>query len=184
MPKNSVADWDTTAANNTDIGGIGIAEGCDPGNINDAIRELMEQLKTYLYGGQLKFPATQVPSADANTLDDYEEGTWTPVVSAQAGTITSATATGRYTKIGRMVFSTAEITITAAGTASAGLIYTLPIPLAAGSWAGVGRETTVGALMFTIAGAGPASTIFRFDNTTPITTGANIRISLTYEAAS
>jgi hypothetical protein len=27
----------------------------------------------------ITFPATQVPSADANTLDDYEEGTWTPV---------------------------------------------------------------------------------------------------------
>src|SRR4051794_8182039 len=29
-------------------------------------------------GGQIKFPGTQNPSADANTLDDYEEQAWTP----------------------------------------------------------------------------------------------------------
>ena len=37
------------------------------------------------------FPATQSASADANTLDDYEEGSWTPTVSATAGSITSYT---------------------------------------------------------------------------------------------
>ena len=30
------------------------------------------------FGGNIKFPATQAASADANTFDDYEEGTWTP----------------------------------------------------------------------------------------------------------
>ncbi len=38
-----------------------------------------------LGSGQITFPATQNPSADANTLDDYEEGTWTPVDSSGAG---------------------------------------------------------------------------------------------------
>ena len=33
----------------------------------------------------VQFPATQVASADANCLDDYEEGTWTPSISAFAG---------------------------------------------------------------------------------------------------
>jgi hypothetical protein len=51
------------------------------------------------------FPATQVPSADANTLDDYEEGTWTPVIQ---GTTVAGVATGygggTYSRIGRMVF--------------------------------------------------------------------------------
>jgi hypothetical protein len=42
----------------------------------------------------ITFPATQVASADPNTLDDYEEGTWTPV---------GISATGRYTKIGNIV---------------------------------------------------------------------------------
>ena len=57
-----------------------------------------------LTGGQIAFPATQAPSAGANTLDDYEEGTWTGELK---GTTTSATtpvtATGYYTKIGRKV---------------------------------------------------------------------------------
>ena len=43
--------------------------------------------------------------ADANTLDDYEEGTWTPVVTFSGGNgdLTTAEALGVYTKIGRLV---------------------------------------------------------------------------------
>jgi len=44
MPKNAVTDWDTTAALNTDIGGINIDEGCPARNINNAIRESMKQI--------------------------------------------------------------------------------------------------------------------------------------------
>lgn len=47
MTKSAIADWDTTAANNTDIGGIDIDENCDAANINDAIRELMAQVASY-----------------------------------------------------------------------------------------------------------------------------------------
>ena len=66
----------------------------------------------------ITFPATQVPSADANTLDDYEEGTWTPTATAQTGSITSFTSNGNYTKIGNTVFVRCQITITDVGTAS------------------------------------------------------------------
>ena len=52
-----------------------------------------------LTGGQIVFPTTQIPSADGNTLDDYEEGTWTATVVA--GGIASQSC--RYTKIGRAV---------------------------------------------------------------------------------
>lgn len=45
MPKNKVSEWSATAANNTDIGGINIAEGCAPSGINNAIREMMAQVK-------------------------------------------------------------------------------------------------------------------------------------------
>jgi hypothetical protein len=53
----------------------------------------------------ITFPATQSASSDANTLDDYEEGTWTPTIS---GSITNPTVTyptrfGYYTKVGRVV---------------------------------------------------------------------------------
>ena len=69
-------------------------------------------------GGQIKFPATQNASSDANTLDDYEEGTWTPTVVPQTGSLTAYTATAIYTKIGRQVFLQGKITITTAGTAT------------------------------------------------------------------
>lgn len=45
MAKNKVSEWSSTPANNTDIGGINIAEGCAPSGINNAIRELMAQVK-------------------------------------------------------------------------------------------------------------------------------------------
>jgi hypothetical protein len=48
MAKNAVTDWDTTAANNTDISGISIAEGCPASGINDAIRALMAQIGSWI----------------------------------------------------------------------------------------------------------------------------------------
>ena len=45
MAKNKVSEWSTTAASNTDIAGINIAEGCAPSGINNAIREVMAQIK-------------------------------------------------------------------------------------------------------------------------------------------
>lgn len=58
-----------------------------------------------LTGGQIKFPGTQVPSANVNTLDDYEEGTWTPTLGGsggQSGQVYSQ-QTGTYIKIGELV---------------------------------------------------------------------------------
>ena len=58
-------------------------------------------------GSGITFPATQNASSDANTLDDYEEGTWTPVISGFTTAISSVTYSsqlGNYTKIGNQVF--------------------------------------------------------------------------------
>jgi hypothetical protein len=54
--------------------------------------------------GQIQFPATQNASANANTLDDYEEGSFTPVAfgNSSAGTGTYIRQLGRYTKIGQV----------------------------------------------------------------------------------
>ena len=56
-------------------------------------------------GAGITFPATQSASSDANTLDDYEEGTWTPTIygTTTAGTGTYINQDARYTKIGRAV---------------------------------------------------------------------------------
>jgi hypothetical protein len=55
--------------------------------------------------GQIKFPASQNASADANTLDDYEEGTFTATFSASGVTLNNANNYGYYTKIGNRVIA-------------------------------------------------------------------------------
>jgi hypothetical protein len=57
-------------------------------------------------GTGITFPATQSASSNANTLDDYEEGTFTPTIvgTTSAGTGTYSGQTGRYTKIGNRVY--------------------------------------------------------------------------------
>jgi hypothetical protein len=56
-------------------------------------------------GSGVTFPATQSASSDANTLDDYEEGTWTPGLTFGGGAsgMTYTTQLGRYVKIGKQV---------------------------------------------------------------------------------
>lgn len=84
-------------------------------------------------GTGITFPATQSASSNANTLDDYEEGTWTPTL---AGGFSSAPTSytvqsGSYTKIGRLVYFELDIDANGA-TANASVI-------------------TIGGLPFTVA---------------------------------
>jgi hypothetical protein len=68
----------------------------------------------------ITFPATQVASSDANTLDDYEEGTWTIGIAfggASTG-ITYSQNTGKYTKVGRLVTVFGAVDLTNKGSAT------------------------------------------------------------------
>jgi len=79
MAKNKISEFSSTPANNTDIAGINIAEGCAPSGINNAIRELMAQLKdqqagtdgdNFTVGGNLVVTGTatgSTPTAGDNT---------------------------------------------------------------------------------------------------------------------
>jgi hypothetical protein len=70
-------------------------------------------------GSGITFPATQSASTNANTLDDYEEGTWTPTLTGSTGTIGSQTYSiqaGRYVKIGRFVLLTGYVTVSNKGS--------------------------------------------------------------------
>jgi hypothetical protein len=60
-------------------------------------------------GAGISFPATQSASSNANTLDDYEEGSWTPSPSSGSVTVNGSS----YVKIGRFVFVSAQVTATA-----------------------------------------------------------------------
>ena len=69
-------------------------------------------------GGQIKFPATQNASSNANTLDDYEEGTWTPTIAGDGTEFVGATynsRAGKYVKIGDVVWVSFDIDVLLAG---------------------------------------------------------------------
>jgi hypothetical protein len=69
-------------------------------------------------GAGITFPATQSASTNANTLDDYEEGTWTPTATSSGGGSgqTYSAQLGKYTKIGNLVTCQFLMTLTAMGT--------------------------------------------------------------------
>jgi len=69
-------------------------------------------------GAGITFPATQSASSDANTLDDYEEGTFTLTITPNSGSLTSYDRYGYYVKTGRQVMITCAFTIITTGTAS------------------------------------------------------------------
>ena len=70
------------------------------------------------------FPATQSASSDANTLDDYEEGSWTPSIDAfnSAPTISYSLRVGYYVKVGQMVYLTARINVSSVSGGSGQII--------------------------------------------------------------
>lgn len=82
--------------------------------------------------GQVVFPATQNPSANPNTLDDYEEGTWTPVLTfATPGNlaVTYSLQNGYYTKIGRLVsISFVMVTSAFTWTTASGQLFVNGLP--------------------------------------------------------
>ena len=85
-----------------------------------------------LQAGRLEFPATQNASSDPNTLDDYEEGTWTPTATpATSGTITVGSPNlCSYTKIGRVVTVSGLLEVSSVSTP-------------------IGASVTIGGLIFT-----------------------------------
>ena len=96
-------------------------------------------------GAGITFPATVSASSDANTLDDYEEGTWTPSYSASNGvpfsSVTYENQAGFYTKIGNIVFvqgrlRTSNLTI---GSAS-GELYVNNLPFTCVNDSNAGRN--------------------------------------------
>jgi hypothetical protein len=74
-------------------------------------------------GAGITFPATQSASSNANTLDDYEEGTWTAAFNVTSGSITISTSynTGRYTKVGRLVTVNLHARFSSVSSPSGGL---------------------------------------------------------------
>ena len=85
-------------------------------------------------GSGITFPASQSASSDGNTLDDYEEGNWTPRNSS--GTALSINNTATYIKIGKLVFINADI-----NQLNQDSVYSLPFAVASTGYPG---SVTVG----------------------------------------
>lgn len=88
----------------------------------------------------IKFNPTQQAVGDANALDDYEEGLWTPTIG---GNTTYNWQYGSYVKIGRMVFLTLDLSINVKGTGSNTFITGLPF-----AWNGGGVVRSAGSVAY------------------------------------
>jgi hypothetical protein len=106
-------------------------------NVN---KDLTLQLQgaTQTSGTGIAFPATQSASSDANTLDDYEEGTWTPNDASGAGlSLTVSIAT--YVKIGKIVILSYNLSYPSTANGSSAILGGLPFtvsPSTNNNWMG------------------------------------------------
>ena len=79
-------------------------------------------------GKGIRFPATQSASSDANTLDDYEEGTWTPTAGSSLTVVGTFSSNGKYTKVGRLVTVSGQISATISLTLTANQVVVDGLP--------------------------------------------------------
>ena len=80
-------------------------------------------------------------TASANLLNDYEEGTWTPVVSAGINSVTYTDQSGRYTKIGNLVYADFYLRVSGTGSGALFAIDGLPYNIGTGYTRGGGTTS-------------------------------------------
>ena len=141
-------------------------------------------------GSGVTFPATQSASTNANTLDDYEEGTWTPTDGSGAG-LTFSTAIGHYTKIGNMVYAAFQVQYPATASGSNAAIGGLPFTTGAYSgtqiFGGFLNYSTIATPFFGLTFPSSTAVFFFAPSATQITnvqlTGGQVRMTVVYQAA-
>jgi hypothetical protein len=123
----TATDKVTTPANIT-------AKMAEPGEIGGTTPAAGNFTTIDIQGGQAKFPATSVPSADPNTLDDYEEGSYTVTVTGSTSgyyNLNGSRETLAYRKFGNLVFVQGEVAIlNADGSPLGNLQFSLPFAVA------------------------------------------------------
>jgi plastocyanin len=128
----------------------------------------------------IEFPATQVTSANANTLDDYEEGTWTPNQGGGLTVVGTFSSSGAYTKIGKLVTVQGILSATTSIAISAGdavMFTNLPFASSPNRNPGVAVNTAHSAGLF----VNIASTTVYSCGT--IAASATIFVSVTYQTS-
>jgi hypothetical protein len=128
-----------TGSNQTVIGynATGVANNSVTlGNASVTAVYMSQDSGAVVHSAGIQFPASQVANGGANVLDDYEEGTWTPLpadASSGGNTASAGTATGHYTKIGRIVhceFTLVNINTTGMTSGNDFFIQGLPFAVA------------------------------------------------------
>jgi hypothetical protein len=81
-------------------------------------------------GAGITFPATASASSDVNTLDDYEEGTWTPIIGGSSGQSGQSYTlqVGTYVKVGKIVVASFRATLSNKGTISGTYVQIKGLP--------------------------------------------------------
>jgi hypothetical protein len=134
MAKTKISEFDSVPANNTDIDSINIAEGCAPSGINNAIRELMSQLKdqqtgasgdNFTVGGNLVVTGTSVHTGATTFTGAVVMSTALPVASGGTGATSSAAAPfalkGANSDITSIAGLTTALTVAQGGTGASTL---------------------------------------------------------------
>jgi len=146
---------------------------------------LNNNLKIGTSGKGIDFSVTASGSGTMTSelLADYEEGEWNPTVTSSVGAITSYTATGTYTKIGRLVTVFAVITITNVGTGSGGILVA-GLPWAVTSSAiGTGRDVVASGYLVSASYFNSEKLyVANYNNTFPVTTNSKVVMSAQYYA--
>jgi hypothetical protein len=130
MAKNKISEFSSTPANNTDIGGIDIAEGCAPSGINNAIRELMAQLKdqqvgtdadNFTVGGNLTVTGTTTATGAITATGGVTGNVTGATTGAHNGSVGATTPS----TIVATTLNTASLKGTSGTVAGDGVYYTI-----------------------------------------------------------
>jgi hypothetical protein len=169
MAKNKISEWSATPANNTDVGGINLGEGMLPSDVNNAMREMMAQIKdqqagtdgdNFTVGGNLivtgtasitgNLDITNLTTTGNTTLGNASSDTLTLTGSAASIpnelSLNNAVAINRdnFSVTGSISATTLTVTAVSSGTIRVGMVIT---------GTGVTAGTTI-----TVLGTGTGST--------------------------
>jgi hypothetical protein len=197
MPKTKISEYDATAANNTDVNSINIAEGCAPSGINNAIRQVMADLKDFQQGtkgdaflGPVTPSTLTLTGLTANrilytngskvvsTSDNVQfDGTTVTINTLSATSITSVGGSINGMTIGATTASTGAFTdlaYTGTLTGGTGVVNLGSGQLYKDASGNVGISTTVPAEKLHIVTGGSYAATFN----TSVTTDATTRLSI------
>ncbi len=144
MAKTKISEWSATPSNNTDIDGINIAEGCAPSGINDAIREMMSQIKDWQAGTSGDYTAVTAGGTGVGTLTGIVKGNGTSAFSAATAGTDYVSPTGTETLTNKTLTSPI-LTAPVLGTPASGtLTNATGLPISTGvSGLGTGVATAL-----------------------------------------